>query len=89
MKYRGTEDEDMKELKRETKSTISKMLIDAWNYIDAEHDILVEEFGLMATRNIEMKVERRLTKEALLKMGTNEKEIDEVFDIMDRDMRGE
>lgn len=87
MKYRGKE--DMKELKRETKNTISKMLIDAWNYIDVEHDILVEEFGLMATRNIEMKVERRLTKEALLKMGANEKEIDEVLDTMERDMRGE
>lgn len=87
MKYRGKE--DMKELKRETKNTISKMLIDAWNYIDVEHDILVEEFGLMATQNIEMKVERRLTKEALLKMGADEKEIDEVLDIMDRDMRGE
>lgn len=87
MKYRGKE--DMKELKRETKETISKMLIDAWNYIDVVHDILVEEFGLMATRNIEMKVERRLTKEALLKMGVKEKEIDEVLDIMDRDMRGE
>lgn len=89
MKYRGTEDEDMKELKRETKNTISKMLIDAWNYIDAEHDILVEEFGLMATHNIELKVERRLTKEALLKMGAKEKEIDEILDTMDRDMRGE
>ena len=89
MKYRGTEDEDMKELKRETKNTISKMLIDAWNYIDAEHDILVEEFGMMTTRNIEMKVERKLTKEALLKMGANEKEIDEVLDTMERDMRGE
>ena len=87
MKYRGKE--DMKELKRETKNTISKMLIDAWNYIDVVHDILVEEFGLMTTRNIEMKVERRLTKEALLKMGAKEKEIDEVLDIMDRDMRGE
>ena len=87
MKYRGID--DMKELKRETKSTISKMLIDAWNYIDVVHDILVEEFGLMTTRNIEMKVERRLTKEALLKMGAKEKEIDEVLDIMDRDMRGE
>ena len=87
MKYRGIE--DMKELKRETKNTISKMLIDAWNYIDVVHDILVEEFGLMTTRNIEMKVERRLTKEALLKIGAKEKEIDEVLDIMDRDMRGE
>ena len=87
MKYRGKE--DMKELKRETKNTISKMLIDAWNYIDVVHDILVEEFGLMTTRNIEMKVERRLTKEALLKMGANEKEIDEVLDTMDRDLRGE
>lgn len=87
MKYRGKE--DMKELKRETKNTISKMLIDAWNYIDVEHDILVEEFGLMTTQNIEMKVERRLTKEALLKMGAKEKEIDEILDTMDRDMRGE
>lgn len=87
MKYRGKE--DMKELKRETKNTISKMLIDAWNYIDVEHDILVEEFGLMATQNIELKVERRLTKEALLKMGADEKEIDELLDTMDRDMRGE
>lgn len=67
MKYRGIE--DVKELKRETKIRISKMLIDAWNYIDAEHDILVEEFGLMSTQNIEMKVSRRLTKEALLKIG--------------------
>ena len=87
MKYRGKE--DMKELKRETKNTISKMLIDAWNYIDAEHDILVEEFGLMATQNIEMKVSRRLTKEALLKIGANEKAINELLDTMDRDMRGE
>lgn len=87
MKYRGIE--DVKELKRETKIRISKMLIDAWNYIDAEHDILVEEFGLMSTQNIEMKVSRRLTKEALLKIGADEKAIDEMLDTMDRDMRGE
>lgn len=87
MKYRGID--DVKELKRETKIRISKMLIDAWNYIDAEHDILVEEFGLMSTQNIEMKVSRRLTKEALLKIGANEKAIDELLDTMDRDMRGE
>lgn len=87
MKYRGID--DVKELKRETKIRISKMLIDAWNYIDVEHDILVEEFGLMATQNIEMKVSRRLTKEALLKIGADEKAIDELLDTMDRDMRGE
>lgn len=87
MKYRGID--DVKELKRETKIRITKMLIDAWNYIDAEHDILVEEFGLMATQNIEMKVSRRLTKEALLKIGADKKAIDEMLDTMDRDMRGE
>lgn len=87
MKYRGIE--DIKELKRETKIRITKMLIDAWNYIDAEHDILVEEFGLMSTQNIEMKVSRRLMKEALLKIGAKEKNIDELLDTMDRDMRGE
>ena len=87
MKYRGID--DAKELRRETKIRILKMLIDAWNYIDAEHDILVEEFGLMTTQNIEMKVSRRLTKEALLKIGANEKAIDELLDTMDRDMRGE
>ena len=76
-------------MKNEIQRNRRLVLIDAWNYIDAEHDILVEEFGLMATQNIEMKVARRLTKEALLKIGANEKDIDEMLDTMDRDMRGE
>ncbi len=87
MKYRGKE--ELNNLKKQKKDAIAYMLIDAWNMMDAEHEVLVEEFGLMTTQNIELKIARKLTREALLILGADEKEIQEVLDLTDRDMRGE
>lgn len=87
MKYRGKE--ELNNLKKQKKDAIAYMLIDAWNMMDAEHEVLVEEFGLMTTQNIELKTARKLTREALMKLGADEKEIQEVLDLTDRDMRGE
>ena len=87
MKYRGKE--ELNNLKKQKKDAIAYMLIDAWNMMDAEHEVLVEEFGLMTTQNIELKIARKLTREALLILGADEKEIQEVLDLTDRDLRGE
>lgn len=87
MKFRGKE--ELNNLKKQKKDAIAYMLIDAWNMMDAEHEVLVEEFGLMTTQNIELKIARKLTREALLILGADEKEIQEVLDLTDRDMRGE
>lgn len=86
MKFRGKE--ELNNLKKQKKDAIAYMLIDAWNMMDAEHEVLVEEFGLMTTQNIELKIARKLTREALLILGADEKEIQEVLDLTDRDMRG-
>ena len=88
MKYRGTDD-IRKVMKNHTKQAIARVLMEAWNYMDMEHEVLEEMFGLMATQNIETEVSRRIARIVLKDLGAEDDEIERILNLTDDEILGE
>ena len=88
MKYRGTDD-IKKVMKNHTKQAIARVLMEAWNYMDMEHEVLEEMFGLMATQNIETEVSRRIARIVLKDLGAEDDEIERILNLTDDEILGE
>lgn len=88
MKYRGRDD-IRKVMKNHSKEAIARVLMEAWNYMDMEHEVLEEMFGLTSTQNIETEVSRRLARIILKSLGAEDDEIERILNMTDEEILGE